>query len=140
MTMLACIGTRFRDAGLEDILIDSEVLAGGSVNRVMTGRQYNRSIRCHKLMAKALHRMQRKTFLESLPEEEAAEYTDFIKNLCSVFPYQAYIDLIDNTISGLLTAAYDLYESEMAKSNPTSAFWCSFLSMVDTLLQFARRY
>ena len=138
MTILACIGTRFRDAGLEDILIESEVLAGGSVNGVMTGRQYNRSIRCHKLMAEALHRMRWKTFLESLPEEEAAEYTDVIKNLRSAFPYQAYIDLIDDTTFGRLTAAYDLYVSKMAKSNTTFAFWCSYLSMVDTLLQFTR--
>ena len=55
MAALACIGKRFRDAGLQDIFIESEIVASGSVNGVMNGHHYNRSIRCHKLMAEAQH-------------------------------------------------------------------------------------
>lgn len=39
MTFFACIGTRYRDAGLEDILIESEVLAAGSVDEWETIQQ-----------------------------------------------------------------------------------------------------
>lgn len=37
MSFLAIIGKRFRDAGLEDILIESGVVAQGSVNGVFSG-------------------------------------------------------------------------------------------------------
>lgn len=57
MAFLAVIGKRFRDAGLEDILIESGVVAHNSVGGVISGHHYNRSIRAHKLMAEALQRL-----------------------------------------------------------------------------------
>lgn len=47
MTALACIGKRFQEAGLPDILIEAGVVDTGSVTDVMNGYIYNRSIRCH---------------------------------------------------------------------------------------------
>ena len=46
---LAAIGKRFGDAGLSDILIESGVLASGSVAGVLEGRHYNRAVRMHKV-------------------------------------------------------------------------------------------
>ena len=43
MSFLGCIGKRFRDAGLQDILIESEVVAIGSINGVISGKHYNRA-------------------------------------------------------------------------------------------------
>lgn len=57
MAFLSCIGKHFGDAGLQDILIEADVIAAGFVGGVMTGHQYNRSIRSHKLIYEALHRL-----------------------------------------------------------------------------------
>ena len=61
----------------------------------MNGRHYNHGMRCHKLMAEALHRLNWQTFLESLSEGEATHYTDFIRKLQNTFPSQVYRDIID---------------------------------------------
>ena len=45
MMFLGIIGKRFGDAGLRDLLIQSGVLAEGSVDRALSGKQYNRSVR-----------------------------------------------------------------------------------------------
>ncbi|XP_071847519.1 uncharacterized protein [Apostichopus japonicus] len=45
MTFLACLGKRFGDAGLEEVAIASEVVAQGSINGVLNGHHYNRSVR-----------------------------------------------------------------------------------------------
>ena len=42
--LLAVIGKRFRDAGLEDIIIASEIIGIGSVNGVLLGKHYNRGM------------------------------------------------------------------------------------------------
>ena len=42
---LGIIGKRFGDAGLRDLLIQSGVLAEGSVDRALSGKQCNRSVR-----------------------------------------------------------------------------------------------
>lgn len=46
---IAAIGKRFGDAGLSDILIESGIVASGSVSGVLEGRHYNRAIRTHKV-------------------------------------------------------------------------------------------
>ena len=69
MTAFACIGKRCQEAGLQYILIEAGVVATGSVTGVMNGHNYNRSIRCHKLMAEALHRLRWQSFMCSLKEE-----------------------------------------------------------------------
>lgn len=47
---LSAIGKRFGDAGLSDVLIESGVVATGSVAGVLEGRHYNRAVRIHKVM------------------------------------------------------------------------------------------
>ena len=48
---MAAIGKRFGDAGLSDILIESGIVASGSVSGVLEGRHYNRALRTHKVIA-----------------------------------------------------------------------------------------
>ena len=55
MSFLGCIGKHFGDAGLQDVLIESEVVATGSLNGVISGKHYNRAVRSNKLMSDALH-------------------------------------------------------------------------------------
>ena len=56
-TFLAVLGKRFGEAGLQDLLVESGVVAAGSVQAVLDGRHYNRGIRAHKLVWEALSRL-----------------------------------------------------------------------------------
>ena len=55
-TLLAVIGKRFRDAGPEDIIAESETIGIGSVNGALHGKHYNRGMRLHKIVGEALFR------------------------------------------------------------------------------------
>ena len=57
MMYLGVTGKRYKDAGVEDVLIQSEVIAEGSVDRALAGEMYNRSNRSNKLMYEALNRL-----------------------------------------------------------------------------------
>ncbi|KAG1676877.1 Selenocysteine lyase [Nymphon striatum] len=52
--MLSIIGKLFRDAGLRDLAVESGVIAEGSIDKVLDGKQYNRGVRLHKLTYEAL--------------------------------------------------------------------------------------
>ncbi len=52
--MMSIMGKRFADAGLKDILIETDLIAEGYVTSVLEGRLYNRGIRAHKLMQEAI--------------------------------------------------------------------------------------
>ena len=64
--MLSVIGKLFRDAGLRDLAVESGVIAGGSVDRILEGKQYNRGVRLHKLIYEALMRLAWNGFTELL--------------------------------------------------------------------------
>ena len=54
MSFMAVIGKRFGDAGLGDILVEAGVVAEGSLNGVMSGHHYNRSIHAYKIIYEAM--------------------------------------------------------------------------------------
>ena len=70
MIFLAVIDKQFGDAGLQDVLIESGVVQARAVHGVLSGKQYNRGLRCHKAMLEAFLRMQWRAFESWLAEGE----------------------------------------------------------------------
>ena len=66
MTMLAIIWSRFADAGLRDVAVQSEIIAEGSVDGVLNGKHYNRVVRLHKIIYEAIARLPFEDFEHSL--------------------------------------------------------------------------
>ena len=54
LMFLGIIGARFKDAAMKDVYIQSRIVAEGSVDSVLRGKQYNRAIRAHKIFFEAL--------------------------------------------------------------------------------------
>ena len=46
--MVSIAGKQFGDAGLRDILIESQIVAEGSVSGLLYGKKHNRSVRAHR--------------------------------------------------------------------------------------------
>ena len=57
INFMAIIGHRFGSAGLRDVLIESDILATGSVDATPDGHHYNRGVRAHKLVAEGIGRL-----------------------------------------------------------------------------------
>ena len=66
MMYLGIIGKRFKDAGMNDVLIQSEVISGGSIDGALSSKMYNRGVRCNKLFYEALYRLLVEKFEESV--------------------------------------------------------------------------
>ena len=62
LDILAVLGKRFEHSGLRDLLVESGVVTEGSVDGVLNGRHYNRSVQIHKLVLEALFRLQLQAF------------------------------------------------------------------------------
>lgn len=55
LMFLRIIGTCFKDAGMRDVYILSEIVAEGSTDSVLCGKQCNRVIRAQKKFWEALY-------------------------------------------------------------------------------------
>ena len=65
LMLLGVIGSRFGDAGLRELAVQSDVVAEGSVDKALNGKQYNRAVRLHKCVYEALMRLLLKDFESS---------------------------------------------------------------------------
>ena len=67
LMLLGVMGSRFGNAGLRELAAQSDVLAEGSVDKALNGKQYNRAVRLHKCVYEALLRLLLKEFQSSVP-------------------------------------------------------------------------
>jgi len=56
-TCLVLLGKKMAGSGLSDILIEAGICASGSMDKVMSGKHYNRALRVHKFTVEALERL-----------------------------------------------------------------------------------
>ena len=54
MIYLGIIGKTFSEAGLRDVIVQSDVIAIRSVHKTLSGKMYIRTVRLHKVVYEAL--------------------------------------------------------------------------------------
>ena len=137
MAFLGVIGKRFGDAGFRDIAIESNLVAEGSINGVISGHHYNRSLRCHKTLSEAMHRLRIQEYLDQLPPDKNQEALSIMQKLHDDFPTTFMNSLEADSVHQLLKD-YENYVKMKCRGNYMYAFWTSYLEMVQLLLLFLR--
>ena len=136
MSLLACIKKRFQESGIEDIIIESELVAAGSLNGVLTGHHYNRGLRAHKILYEALQQMRWQSFLTTLDSEHHAKANEAMRSLCSAGPSPAFKEVLQRDDVNKILEMYDAYVLHQRAKMPMFDFWSSYIDMVEQLLMF----
>lgn len=140
-SFLSVIGKRYGEAGLDAMLVESGVLAHGSLAGVSEVRHYNRAIRMHKIVYEALERLRWVEFGKWLEEEcpEDAVYSDILMCL-----HRLHLEVNEENFDALLELQEFQHLQEAytrfceSYNGPMKAFWGSYLEMVSLLLQLIR--
>ena len=133
MMYMHILAKRFADAGLRDVLIQSNVIAEGSIDKALSGKMYNRGVRMYKLMYEAVSMK----VLENMKLGVDEVNPDRIQHITSLDISRLDFDTIWSEKN--LKDVYNDYIEMRIKlsSNEESAlqqFWVSFLEMVELLL------
>ena len=70
LNYLAVLGKRFKDSGIEDLLIESSVYGSCTASALLHGKSYNRGVRAHKLLMEAMLRLQWQSFIDWLKKKD----------------------------------------------------------------------
>ncbi|GFY36060.1 uncharacterized protein TNCV_4844321 [Trichonephila clavipes] len=81
MSYFKAIGKVINDCGLTTIMVESEMLASGSVSSFIEGKHFNRCKRLHPILSRSIREGDFQLFLDILPK---------ITNLIFVFNHQNY--------------------------------------------------
>lgn len=144
-TMLGILGKRFEDAGLRDLCIESGVVAEGSVAGVLDGRKYNRAVRLHKLLYEAFMRLAWNGFLAWLEDNHPTsrgyleETQKSILTLREEVSEDALKEVLESSPCTRIMELFEVYCEFLRNGNGSlSAFWMSYLDMVEILLGLIR--
>lgn len=132
MTLLGTIGKMFKLSGLEDLLIESGVVAGGSINGMINGHMYNRSIRSHKILYESLGRLQLDSLLENAGATLVEKYEKNVKPCLSSLQAAQTKEVSEFHIK------YREFIDIQRSKSPTFALWDVYLQLVQTLFMFVK--
>lgn len=133
MSYLSILGKRFGDAGLQDVLIESEVVAPESISGVISGHHYNCNMKAHKLLYESLQRIRFLTFLDSLPPKERNECMDVMNEIKCAFQDKTMDVLCADGKFDEMCSKYVDFVKRISAENPTFAFWSSYIDMVQII-------
>ena len=138
--LLSTIGKIFGDAELRDLAVESGVIAEGSINKVIEGKQYNRDVRLHKLTYETLMRLAWsgcEEWQEANHAEAFPKYNDTIRvmynvcqNACRATHDAAMADESCQMIIDLCLTYLNVVRHEEGQ---LAAFWMTEVDMVDIL-------
>ena len=112
-------------------------MASGSFDGVMSGRNYNRSVRAWKIMMEAMERLRFQSFMQSKPGVMGS-FTEFFDTMLSAFPNDDFMDFVDSPQMQDVYNQYSAYVVERCENDLVFLFWSSFIEMVQLLLLFLR--
>ena len=133
LTFLAVIAARFKDAALRDIVVQSLVVAEGSVDTMFFGsRSYNRAIRVYKILYEAFSRILLYDF-EIVYISECNDIQKYFLNISDDEEYDFNMLLSSIELRNYCTRLINFKEN-LAQRSDLSKFWLSFLEVTEILL------
>ena len=143
-TLLSVLGKRFGDAGLWDLLVESEVVSSGSVDGVLAGKHYKRALYAHKAVLEALFRSLWGQF-EEWVRSTADTYVNLSPLLLALSKARSRLsadsvrDLLNTETFQELLSLYQQFLSLLASCyGPMAQFWLSYMDIVLLILRFIR--
>lgn len=129
------IGKFIIDCGLSEIMIESELLASGSMNGFIAGKHFNRCKRLHPLMALGLKILHFRSFLE----QEKIKITEEILSDLMEFQIKKESTSIENQeLTEMLQKYITNQEATTNGKGKTAQFYVVYINLVDYYFIFSR--
>ena len=95
----------------------------------MSGKFYNGSTQCHKIIHEALDRIRFQIFLNSLFPEETNNINGEVPTLKNLFPSREFENLLEQHAFRDIMMRYGVFIETKKKTCPTFAFWSSYIDI-----------
>lgn len=134
------LGKLIDESGIEVIMVQSEIIAPGSVNGFMSGKHFNRCKRLHQVLYMALHKLLLKLFLDKERcnfSHDAAEILEAFQRRRQAGPCVEKCD--DESICDI-TAKYVVFKQRVmdGEFSRTAQFFFQYLNWMDYYFQLSR--
>ena len=133
------IGKFISESGMPYILVESGLLASGSLSGFLEGKNYNRCRRIHELTAIALQTWHFEAFLDRLDGEITKEEIAVLLRSINSEEEGSFISSIPEEINELFRK-YERYSqlTHSGKHGPLAKYWMIYISKIDLHRKMSR--
>jgi len=140
MAFLGVRGKRCGDAGMSDILIDSQCIAAGSIKGVLNGHSYNRALRANKLLMESLFDLLLGQYVQDCANTNSlltSTSTDMARPLINN-KQSHQINENSQAIHDSIYKPFLAYVEKQCEKSSTFRFWYGYVQLIRLLLNFIR--
>ncbi len=119
-------------------MIESEIVAPGSVKGVLSGKHYNRCIRAHKLIYEAMEWLRLQACEKSLTTTEKTLLESIHHLLQDESATEEFLNISTSNNVTEVKMLYDIFVKKRSEENPLFSFWSKYIEMVQLLLLYIR--
>jgi hypothetical protein len=117
-------------------MIESEIVAPGSIKSVLSRKHYNRSIRAHKIIYEAMQRLRLEVFEKSLPMKQKAVLESIKLKMTQDFSTTGtFWDISNGDDVNEMMTMYEQFVQQRSDEDPLFSFWSKYIEMVQLLLE-----
>ena len=128
------LGKQMKGSGLSEIVIEAGVCASGSLDKVMSGKHFNRALRVHKVTLEALERLLIEKFEQSLPQDEqfSQEAYELLLTLSKKPSHDTLQNMKENEAFCSFYARYKGFKQSLRDGHlgKTAQFWIGYMDLV----------
>ena len=141
-SLFGTVGKMMKGSGFSEIVIESGICASGSLDRVMSGKHFNRAVRVHKLMFESLERLLLSRFEQDHPRAECLSEETFtlLKQLIDT-PCKETLNTVEQSEEfKAYFEKYNMFKSEVLSGDhgKTAQFWAKYMHVVEMILILIR--
>ena len=134
MMYMGILNKRFSDAGLKDALIQSSIIAAGSIDSALRGKCYNRGVRLYKTAYESLLRLVLLEVMTDLSPEIENHLSTLFKSF-EESPQETIQSALDNdALCNVYHNFLDIKIKWEETGSDLQKFWLTFIDMVELLL------
>ena len=143
-SLFGALGSKTKGSGLSEILIESGVCASGSLEKVMSGKHYNRALRTHKLTVEALERLLVCKFKEKIDTDDTPllhpETFEMFQNLMKSPSSEMLKQTMENEKCRSYFETYQSFKASVriGKLGKTTQYWLSYMDNVWLILMLIK--
>ena len=119
-------------------MIESEIVAPGSLKAVLSGKHYNRCVRAHKMIYEAMERLCFRAFKKTLSTLEKGEVHAIDISVQEDKERREFMEICTRDRVIDIKKLYDQFIEKESEKNPLFAFWSKYIKMVQLLLLYIR--
>ena len=137
MNFLKAIGQHIQGSGISTVWVESGIVGTRTEERVLTGSDYNKAIRVHKITLQAMWQLLLPQFLDHL-DENSKELRASLDESVQANNEEEFIKLLELLSSATLKKQMSSFIAAKTEGNPNFAYLWQYMEMVRILLLFVR--